>query len=53
MLDLTKDEKQLVINALNIAIKASDNALQVSSVLLPIAVKIQESMAPESNPKPA
>lgn len=44
-LDLSKDEKQIIINALNIAVKASENALDAGFRLQPIALKIQASMA--------
>jgi hypothetical protein len=44
MLDLSKDEKQMLINAINLAVKASENSLQAADALLPIAKKINASM---------
>lgn len=42
MLDLTKQEKQTLMNALDVAVKAL--GLNGAAALLPLAAKIQESM---------
>lgn len=45
---LTTEEKQTLLKAINIAIKASDNALEAAQVLLPIALKFTDTKSAEA-----
>ena len=42
-LSLTPQEAQQVVEALNVAVKASGNALEAGSYLIPIAIKITQA----------
>lgn len=44
MLNLTNDEKQILINALNISVM--QGGLNAAQVALPLAQKLQQSMQP-------
>lgn len=41
-MNLTKEEKQLMIECINHTIKTSPNAIQVAATLLPLVSKLQE-----------
>ena len=43
-LDLTDQEKKIVLESLNLLVKSADNALQASTQVLPIAAKISQSL---------
>ena len=43
-IELTKEEAQNTLAAINAAIKGSDNAIESSAALLPIVGKISEAM---------
>lgn len=46
-IDLTPEEAHNLRAAINAAIKASDDAVEVASVLLPIVAKIQAASKPK------
>ena len=46
----TEKEKQIVLQALNAMLKADQNALEASQVIVPIAVKVSRSQAVEEKP---
>lgn len=50
-LEITKDEQALLLAALEAAVKHSSNSLQSASVLLPLAVKVQECKDAEPGPE--
>lgn len=41
-LEITKEEQSLLMAALESAVKNSPNSLQSASVLLPLAIKVQD-----------
>lgn len=41
-LEITKEEQQQLMAALDVAVKSAQNSLQTASVLLPLAQKISE-----------
>lgn len=51
-LELTKDEQQQLLTALDIACKQAPSSLAAASVLLPLAAKIQALKEEESADKP-
>ena len=42
IIELTEQEQQTLLAALNLLVKSSTNALAVASEVLPLAVKIQQ-----------
>lgn len=43
-IDMTDQEKKIVLESLNLLVKSADNALQASMQVLPIAAKISQSL---------
>lgn len=46
VLDLSDGEKQLILEALNLLVKSTDNALAAAQKILPVAAKVSQSMTP-------
>lgn len=46
--ELTQEEANQLVAAINIAIKASDDAIRTSMALNPLVVKISQAFEPES-----
>lgn len=51
-ISLTEQEANNCINALNLAVKASTNALETASALLPIVFKLNQAAAKAQFTKP-
>lgn len=49
-LELSKEEHQLLIMAIEAAVKHASNSLQAASVFLPLVVKLQDAAAVEEAP---
>jgi len=43
-LELTEQEKQIILESLNLLVKSADNALMAANSVLPLAGKISQSM---------
>jgi len=49
MIDLTEQEKQQLLAAINVAIRSSQNAIEAANVLLPIAAKLSSPPQPDGD----